>query len=188
MLEDVRAGKISVVIVKDQSRIGRDVVEVGLLKRTFDEHNVRFIAAADNLDTANGFDMMSIIRDVFNEFFVADTSRKIKAVFKSRMEKGLSCSGSISYGYLADPADDTKQRWIIDEEAAIIVRRIYQMVIDGMGGYCDCKTTSRRANPDSVGTLEEKRLCVSFTQVHRPLRLDSDNSKLYPLKARIHGA
>ena len=99
MLDEIRAGNVSTVIIKDQSRIGRDVVEVGLLKRTFDEYNVRFIAANDNLDTANGFDIMSIFRDVINEWYVADTSRKIKTVFKSRMEKGLRCSGSVAYGY-----------------------------------------------------------------------------------------
>ena len=97
MLDEIRAGNVATVIIKDQSRIGRDVVEVGLLKRTFDEYHVRFIAANDNLDTSNGFDIMSIFRDVINEWYVADTSRKIKAVFKSRMEKG---------------------EWIIDEEAA----------------------------------------------------------------------
>ena len=131
MVEEVKAGNVATVIIKDQSRIGRDVLEVGLLKRTFEENNVRFIAAEDGLDTANGFDIMSIFRDVINEFYVADTSRKIKAVFKSRMEKGQSCSGSISYGYLADPQD--KQKWIIDEEAAAVVRRIFQMIIEGKG-------------------------------------------------------
>ncbi|MCL2615421.1 MAG: recombinase family protein, partial [Dehalococcoidia bacterium] len=129
MLEEIKAGNVATVIIKDQSRIGRDVVEVGLLKRTFDEYNVRFIAANDNLDTANGFDIMSIFRDVINEWYVADTSRKIKAVFKSRMEKGLRCSGSIPYGYLAGKED--KYDWIIDEEAAAVVRRIFQSIIDG---------------------------------------------------------
>jgi len=64
MLEEVKAGRVATVIIKDQSRIGRDVLEVGLLKRTFEENDVRFIAANDNLDTANGFDIMSIFRDV----------------------------------------------------------------------------------------------------------------------------
>lgn len=114
--DGIRAGNVATVIIKDQSRIGRDVVEVGLLKRTFDEYHVRFIAANDNLDTANGFDIMSIFRDVINEWYVADTSRKIKAVFKSRMEKGLRCSGSVCYGYRA--SKEEKGEWIIDEEAA----------------------------------------------------------------------
>lgn len=129
MLDEIRAGNVATVIIKDQSRIGRDVVEVGLLKRTFDEYNVRFIAASDNLDTANGFDIMSIFRDVINEWYVADTSRKIKTVFKSRMEKGLRCSGSICYGYLASKED--KGEWIIDEEAAPVVKRIFQSVLAG---------------------------------------------------------
>ena len=130
MIEEVKAGRVSVVIIKDQSRIGRDVLEVGLLKRTFEENNVRFIAAEDGLDTANGFDIMSIFRDVINEFYVADTSRKIKAVFKSRMEKGLRCSGSIPYGFLPD--GESKEKLIIDTEAAAVVRRIFQSVVEGM--------------------------------------------------------
>jgi len=131
MLEEIKADKVATVIIKDQSRIGRDVLEVGLLMRTFEEHSVRFIAADDNLDTAKGFDIMSIMRDVINEMYVADTSRKIKTVFKSRMENGLRCSGSLPYGYLAALGD--KLNVIIDEEVAIVVRRIFQMVIDGKG-------------------------------------------------------
>ena len=80
MLAEIQAGNVGVVIIKDQSRIGRDVVEVGLLKRQFEQHNVRFIAATDGLDTAKGFDIMSIIRDVFNEFHVADCSRKTRVI------------------------------------------------------------------------------------------------------------
>jgi DNA invertase Pin-like site-specific DNA recombinase len=129
MVEEIKAGNVSTVVIKDQSRIGRDVVEVGLLKRTFEENNVRFIAAEDGLDTAKGFDIMSLFRDVINEWFVADTSRKIKAVFKSRMEKGLRCSGSIPYGFLAD--GENKEKLIIDEPAAAVVRRIYQSIIEG---------------------------------------------------------
>lgn len=148
MVDEIRAGNVATVIVKDQSRIGRDVVEVGLLKRTFDEYNVRFIAANDNLDTANGFDIMSIFRDVINEWYVADTSRKIKTVFKSRMEKGLRCSGAVPYGYLA--SKEEKGEWVIDEEAAAVVRRIFHMVIDGKGVYQIADILS-----------EEKVLCPS---------------------------
>lgn len=148
MVDEIRAGNVATVIVKDQSRIGRDVVEVGLLKRTFDEYNVRFIAANDNLDTANGFDIMSIFRDVINEWYVADTSRKIKTVFKSRMEKGLRCSGAVPYGYLA--SKEEKGEWVIDEEAAAVVRRIFRMVNDGKGVYQIADILS-----------EEKVLCPS---------------------------
>lgn len=93
MVDEIRAGNVATVIVKDQSRIGRDVVEVGLLKRTFDEYNVRFIAANDNLDTANGFDIMSIFRDVINEWYVADTSRKIKTVSSPEWKRACAVRG-----------------------------------------------------------------------------------------------
>ena len=122
MLDDVKAGKIGVVIIKDQSRIGRDVLEVGLLKRTFEEHDVRFIAANDNLDTANGFDIMSIFRDVFNEWYVADTSKKIRAVKRSNALAG-KCASRPPYGYRA--VNGSNQAWEIDEPAAKIVREVF---------------------------------------------------------------
>ena len=138
MLDEVRAGNVAVVIVKDQSRIGRDVVEVGLLKRTFEEHDVRFIAANDNLDTANGFDIMSIFRDVFNEWFVADTSKKIKAVAKARGNAGKPLTYCAIYGYRKSP--DDKHAWLIDDEAAAVVRRIFLMAANGTGPYQIART------------------------------------------------
>lgn len=131
MLEDVKAGRIATVIIKDQSRIGRDVLEVGLLKRTFEEHSVRFIAANDNLDTARGFDIMSIFRDVFNEWYVADTSKKIRAVKRAKSEAGDMKIGRPPFGYMRDPDDD--QKFIIDEEAAALVLEIFDRIICGDG-------------------------------------------------------
>jgi len=131
MLDEVRAGNVATVIIKDQSRIGRDVLEVGLLKRTFDENNVRFIAANDGLDTNNGFDIMSIFRDVFNEWFVADTSKKLRAVFKTKAQSGKHHRAVAPYGY--KPSKEDKFTWEIDEEAADVIREIFQMCIDGMG-------------------------------------------------------
>lgn len=131
MLDEVRAGNVAVAIVKDQSRIGRDVIEVGLLKRTFDEYDVRFIAAEDGLDTANGFDIMSIFRNVFNEWYVADTSKKIRAVFKNKAKSGKHANGQAPYGYMASDTD--KFVWIVDEPAAEVVREIYKLCVDGMG-------------------------------------------------------
>jgi len=131
MVEDVKEGRVATVIIKDQSRIGRDVLEVGLLKRTFEEHNVRFIAANDNLDTARGFDIMSIFRDVFNEWYVADTSKKIRAVKRSSAQAGNIRTGRPPYGYLRDP--DDAQKYVINEPAAEIVREIYRRIIEGDG-------------------------------------------------------
>ena len=142
LLTEVRAGNVATVIIKDQSRIGRDVLEVGLLKRTFDEYDVRFIAANDNFDTANGFDIMSIFRDVFNEWFVADTSKKIRAVFKAKAQAGKHSNSVAPYGYKPSEAD--KFVWAVDEPAAEIVREIYQMCIDGMGPQYIAKELSCR--------------------------------------------
>ncbi|MCL2817845.1 MAG: recombinase family protein [Clostridiales bacterium] len=131
LLDLVRQDRVATVIIKDQSRIGRDVLEVGLLKREFEEHNVRLIAMGDNLDTAKGFDMMSIIRDVFNEFYVADTSKKIRAVKKAKSEAGDMKIGRPPIGYMRNPEDD--QKFIIDEDAAAIVREIFTRIIAGDG-------------------------------------------------------
>lgn len=128
MMSLIKQGRVSTVIVKDQSRIGRDVVEVGILKRTFDEYNVRFIAANDNLDTAKGFDIMSIFRDVINEWYVADTSRKIRAVFRNKGESGERLCFVPPYGYVGD-----KHHWEVDPEAAEIVRKIFALCVAGRG-------------------------------------------------------
>ena len=142
LLVEVRAGNVSTVIIKDQSRIGRDVLEVGLLKRTFDDYDVRFIAANDNLDTANGFDIMSIFRDVFNEWFVADTSKKIRTVFKVKALNGKHSNSVAPYGYMPSAAD--KFVWDIDEPAADVVRDIFKMCVEGMGPKYIAKELGRR--------------------------------------------
>lgn len=143
LLSEVRAGKVATVIIKDQSRIGRDVLEVGLLKRTFDEYDVRFIAANDNLDTSNGFDIFSIFRDVFNEWFVADTSKKIRAVLRQKALNGRHSNSVAPYGY--KPSADDKFVWAVDEPAAEVVRDIYKMCVAGIGPQYIAKELSRRS-------------------------------------------
>jgi DNA invertase Pin-like site-specific DNA recombinase len=127
MLDEVKAGRVSTVIIKDQSRIGRDVIEVGLLKRTFDEYSVRFIAANDNLDSANGFDIMSIFRDVFNEWYVADSSKKQRASKRSSAQQGKVLNRP-PYGYTVT---ENKAVWIVDEFAGDIVKEIFTRFIAG---------------------------------------------------------
>ena len=144
MLEEVKAGGVGTVIIKDQSRIGRDVLEVGLLKRTFEENDVRFIAANDNLDTANGFDIMSIFRDVINEWYVADCSKKIRAVKRANAEAGR-CAGRPPYGYRA--IGDSNQTWEIDEEAAEIVREIFRRIVEGDGPHIIARDLDSRGIP-----------------------------------------
>jgi len=131
LLAEVRAGNVATVIIKDASRLGRDVYEIGNLKKAFEDNNVRLIAADGNLDTANGFDIMSIFRDVFNEWFVADTSKKIRAVAKAKALKGKHHTTQTPYGYM--PSSEDKLVWAIDESAAEVVREIFRLFIGGMG-------------------------------------------------------
>jgi hypothetical protein len=143
MLEDVHADNVATVIIKDQSRIGRDVLEVGLLKRQFEEHNVRFIAANDNLDTANGYDIMSVFRDVFNEYYVADCSKKIRAVKRSNAIKGKSM-GRVHYGYRAE---GDKSIWYLDDGAAENIAEIFKLYISGMKIAEICRYLSDKGVP-----------------------------------------
>ena len=187
MLEEIRAGKCG---YGHYQRPKQDwavmLSKWGLLKRTFDEYHVRFIAANDNLDTANGFDIMSIFRDVINEWYVADTSRKIKTVFKSRMEKGLRCSGSVSYGYLASKEKQGRmgnRRGSRRRCAPYLPQRCCR------GEYRQhSKGTPRRENPYPVRALEADRRTRPVGKVHRPLRMVNNNYQLYPQTPGVHRA
>lgn len=133
MIAAIEAGEIDVVCVKDLSRFGRDYLKVGFYTEiTFPEKGVRFIAINNSVDSANPMENdFTPFLNIMNEWYAKDTSNKIRAIFRSRMQDGKRCSGAIPYGYKRDPED--KNHLLIDEEAAKVVRRIYQMVIDGMG-------------------------------------------------------
>lgn len=133
MIAEVEAGNVAVIIVKDMSRFGRDYLKVGFYTEVmFKEKGIRFIAVNNGIDSANQNENdFTPFLNIMNEWYARDSSRKIKAIFKSRMENGLRCSGSIPYGYLRDPQD--KQHLIIDEEPASVVRRIFQLVLEGKG-------------------------------------------------------
>lgn len=133
MIAEVEAGNVSAVIVKDMSRFGRDYLKVGFYTEVmFKEKGVRFIAINNGIDSANQQDSdFTPFLNIMNEWYARDASRKIQAVFKSRMQDGKRVSPSVPYGYLRNPED--KQKLIIDEEPAAVVRRIFQMVIEGKG-------------------------------------------------------
>ncbi len=133
MIAAIEAGEIDVVCVKDLSRFGRDYLKVGFYTEImFPEKGVRFIAINNSVDSANPMENdFTPFLNIMNEWYAKDTSNKIRAIFRSRMQDGKRCSGAIPYGYKRDPED--KNHLLIDEEAAKVVRKIYQMVIDGMG-------------------------------------------------------
>ena len=135
MLDEIEDGKIGVVLTKDLSRLGRNSALTGLYTNyTFPQNGVRYIAINDNYDTADPNSInndFAGIKNWFNEFYARDTSRKIRAVQKAKGERGVPLTVNVPYGYVKDPED--KRKWLVDEEAAAVVRRIFEMCMEGRG-------------------------------------------------------
>ncbi len=132
MLSDIESGKVGTVIVKDMSRFGRDYLKVGYYTEVmFAEHGVHFIAVNDGVDSELESNDFTPIRNLFNEFYARDTSRKIRAAFKSKGQSRKPLAVAAPYGYVKSEVD--KNVWKIDEEATQVVRRIFKMCIDGLG-------------------------------------------------------
>ena len=134
MLAEVEKGNIGTIIVKDMSRLGRNYVQMGMLREQLRRADVRLIAVNEGVDTGSGFDDDFLpFRDVINEYYAKDISKKIKSTFKAKGESGKHVASSPPYGFLKDSGD--KNQWVIDEEAAPIVRRIFRMTLEGYGPY-----------------------------------------------------
>jgi site-specific DNA recombinase len=132
MIELVEDGKISTVIIKDMSRFGRDYLKVGLYTEVMlPEKNVRFIAVNDGVDSAYGDNEFTPFRNIINEWYCRDTSKKIRAVFKAKGQAGEHLSTHPPYGYRKDPMNP--KQWLVDEEAAQVVQRIFDLCIAGLG-------------------------------------------------------
>lgn len=131
MMEQLAAGKAAAVFVKDLSRLGRNYIEVGrLTEEFFPEHDIRLVAVSDNIDTAEGENELAPIRNLFNEWYARDISKKRRISNKIKGNAGEPM-GQPPYGYIKDP--DNPKRWIVDDEAAQVVRRIYSMTLEGYG-------------------------------------------------------
>ena len=132
MMEDVKSGKIGTIITKDLSRFGRDYLMTGqYIEMILPDYDVRYIAINDNVDTLRSENEMMVFKNVFNDWYARDCSKKIKAVFKAKGQSGKPLTTIPPYGYKKSEAD--KNVWEIDEEAAEVVRRIFQLCIDGYG-------------------------------------------------------
>ncbi len=132
MLSDIHADKINLVVVKDLSRFGRNYMEVGLQVEHFKEQNVRFIAADDHYDsTVNEDDLMFPMRNVMNEMYARDVSKKTKAAKKAKAKAGQFMGSKPPFGYKLDPND--RHHLVIDEPAAEVVRRIFRLTAEGIG-------------------------------------------------------
>lgn len=131
MMADVEAGKVATVITKDLSRLGRDYLKTGeYIEIIFPDYDVRYIAINDGVDTFKSENELMAFKNIFNDWFARDTSKKIRAIFKSKGQSGKPLSYPI-YGY--KKSDTDKNLWLIDDEPAEVVRRIYKLCIDGYG-------------------------------------------------------
>ena len=132
MIRLAEAGKVKTVIVKDMSRMGRDYLKVGYYTESFfAERDIRYIAINDGVDSDKGDNDFTPFRNLFNDFYTRDTSKKIRAVMRAKGNAGEHLCSNPPYGYRKDPAD--KKKWIVDEEAAEVVKRIFDLCIAGKG-------------------------------------------------------
>ena len=146
LMELAEQGNIGTIIVKDHSRLGRNRLIVGqLLEEDFVRLNIRYIAIMDNIDTDKGLNDFLPIQDWFNEMLAKNTSQKVRAVFKNKGNSGIPLTINVPYGYKKDPLD--KNKWIIDEPAAEIVRRIYDLCIQGYGTHQICNILKQEKVP-----------------------------------------
>jgi hypothetical protein len=150
LISEVEAGNVGAVIVKDMSRVGRDYLQVGFYTEVlFRKRGVRFVAISNNIDSSVGENEFAPFLNIMSEWYARDTSRKIKAVLHNKGNSGKHMTNTALYGYRKSP-DDNNQ-WIIDEEAASVVRRIFQMTINGKGPYQIARTlTDEKVTRPSV--------------------------------------
>ena len=132
MMEEVEAGRVEAIVIKDMSRLGRDYLKVGQVMEVLRQRGVRLIAINDGVDSLKGDDDFTPFRNIMNEFYARDTSRKIRSVFKSKGMSGKHLTGTVIYGYLWD---EKREHWLVDEEAAEVVRRIFSLTLEGYGPY-----------------------------------------------------
>ena len=132
MMKEVEAGNVEYLCIKDMSRMGRDYLKVGQIMEILRQRGVRLIAINDGVDSARGDDDFTPFRNIMNEYYARDTSRKIRSTFQSKGKSGKHLTGTVIYGYLWNEARD---QWLVDPEAADVVKHIFAMTIDGYGPY-----------------------------------------------------
>jgi DNA invertase Pin-like site-specific DNA recombinase len=141
LMDEVEADKISVVIIKDMSRFGRDYLQVGTYMELLRKHGTRLIALNDGVDTLKGDDEFTPFRNIMNEWYARDTSKKIRSAFQAKNLAGKHTSSAVPYGYLKSEQD--KNQWVVDPVAAPIVQRIFRLTLDGKGPYQIAKILSK---------------------------------------------
>ena len=181
LLEEIEAGRVETLVVKDLSRFGRNYLQVGYYTEIlFPKKGVRFIAINNNVDSAAPQDNdFTPFLNIMNEWYAKDTSNKIKAIFKSRMKDGMRCSGSIPYGYKRKP--DDKQTLIVDEPAAEVVRKNLPFGLPGQQYHSHCRYSDSGASVDTGNVCRPAQSEELQTQkCERPLPLERYYRWLYP--------
>lgn len=203
LIQEIEAGHVDTVIVKDMSRFGRDYLMVGFYTDMFfPDKDIQFIAVNESYDTKNSNNDFIPFINFINDYYAKDTSRKIRAIFESRMKDGKRCSGSVPYGYMRIPGD--KQTLYVDEEAAKVVRRIFELVCEGKSckqvadilsedkvlipsayakskrpSDCHCKTyhDAYRWNSTTIGYILKHREYLGHTILGKSVRVDKRGKK-----------
>lgn len=168
MLKDIKAGKVNCVIVKDLSRFGRDYIDTGrYLERDFPEMGVRFISVTDNIDSMKqAYDMLLPIKNIFNEQYARDISKKVQTAVKTKQKAGEFIGAFTSYGYKKSPVD--KNKLVIDEYSADVVRRIFSLYIQGYGK----QKIAKLLNEEGILCPSEYKRAMGLNY-HNPNRLES---------------
>ena len=169
MLKDIECGVVGTVIVKDMSRFGRNYIMVGYYTEIlFEQAGIRFIAVNDGVDNERDSDEFTPFRNIINEWYARDTSKKVKAVLRAKGTAGKHLSAIPPYGYMKDPTDKT--RWIIDEEAAAVVREVFRLYVEG-------KTTNEIA--DILNARKVDSPLVHFIKNGMPNRANKNGIPLW---------
>ena len=161
MIADVEAGKIKRIIVKDMSRLGRDYLQVRMYTEIiFPDHDIHFIAVNDGVDSTQGDNEFTPFRNIINEWYAKDTSKKIRAVKKAKGMAGEHIGSHAPYGYRKNP--DNLKEWLVDDEAAAVVREIFSLCVGGYG-------------PTQIANIltERKILCPTMYAVSKGLKQPS---------------
>ena len=170
LIADIEAGKITTVLAKDMSRIGRNYLQTGFYTDVlFRQKHVRFIAVNNGIDNSNpSTGEFAPFLNVMNEWYLRDQSRKVTAAYQLKGRQGLPTNNNCIYGYRKDPED--KNHWLVDEEAAAVVRHIFQLALEGLGPYTIAKQLSAEKVlcPAAYNVVHETSMKRSSANMTRP--------------------
>ena len=172
MIADIEAGLVKRVIIKDMSRFGRDYLQVGMYTEImFPEHDIHFIAVNDGVDSTQGDNEFTPFRNIINEWYAKDTSKKIRAVMKVKGNAGEHLATMPPYGYMK--SSDDKKQWVKDEEAAQVVYEIGLYIMDGLGPSQIARKLTERKILTPAAYYESKGRTTNVTKKGSPYAWDS---------------